>query len=55
MEKTTKIGIVSPETVQRCRLVKSSSLRPGGALPALPEDICAGEHFEGVGVALYRR
>ena len=50
MEKTTKIGIVSPE---RCRLVKSSSLMPGGALPELPEDISAGEHFEGV--ALYRR
>ena len=40
-------GLILPETAQRCRLVKSSSLMPDGAPPASPEDIPAGEQFEG--------
>ena len=40
-------GLILPKTAQRCRLVKSSSLMPDGAPPASPEDIPAGEQFEG--------
>ena len=45
--KAARTDIASPETAQRCRLVKSSSLMPDGAPPASPEDIPAGEQFEG--------
>ena len=47
IEKAARIGFVSPETAQRCQLMNSSSLVPGDALTTLPEDISAGEQFEG--------